>query len=914
MNHGRRAPVEPPKQLIQSTPQDIQLLRSRLFFSRPDYVPGTNLILAGLPTKHILNKMYPSFPMNQEGLSTENVEQPFGKGGREQPDQDRDMEKNTRHLSKYIFPGQYGLSSTFQYASNRRVYPNYLDREDDIKANGACKTPKRIREILPLVDKLLWRHRKCDYKALQNIACPSKVKEAGRVLEASVILEMLSEQSIQLATQASLRLDDISVDSAGSQVKPLGPTQLSKQAPSKPKFVEFECSHYEVFRYASLVTDAVIPKAFWGSKANYTLVLRNLKRFIACRRYETFTLHRLLQGFSTSDCEWLMPPGHKAQVQGRVCVSDSLKRRELLEEFMFWYFDGFIMPLLKTTFYITESSAFRNRILYFRHDDWKTLCAPLTERLLETTFEPIPGNQVREQLQQRKLGYSFVRLLPKDTGVRPIVNLKGSTGKTYGGKILPVNIILRTAFDILTYERMARTELLGASVLGPDQVYLQLKSFKEHLLHARGKLPKLYFVKVDVQAAFDTICQNKLIGILTKLILSEEKYSIQRYGQVQLTNGLPKRAWKRKAQPATEEPHFLKVASDIAGHLWNTVVCGLHSPYRAAEHNKEDIVLLLQEHIGENMVKIGKKFYKQKVGIPQGSILSTMLCSFFYGDLETHDERLAKLRRDPGSLLMRLVDDYLFVTTDLSRARLFLDIMNQGHPEYGCFIGKEKTLTNIDYDVQIMNRIDPSLKSFPWCGYLINMADLSVTVDYSRYETWGIRNTLTIEHGKKAGSTFLNKMLVLARAKCHVIYSDTDLNTEPVVYLNIYQNMLLTALKMQQYLVESKLLSRNNTAFVHKAIQRIVNVSYSSVLAQAKRKARLNGGRDIPCSIKKPATLWLGYQAFHHVLSHKAQYFRALLPLLEKELHRVQNRSYKRRFKQLVREGQSAFDFEVHVA
>lgn len=86
---------------------------------------------------------------------------------------------------------------------------------------------------------------------------------------------MLSEQSIQLATQASLRLDDISVDSAGSQVKPLGPTQLSKQAPSKPKFVEFECSHYEVFRYASLVTDAVIPKAFWGSKANYTLVLRS---------------------------------------------------------------------------------------------------------------------------------------------------------------------------------------------------------------------------------------------------------------------------------------------------------------------------------------------------------------------------------------------------------------------------------------------------------------------------------------------------------------------------------------------------------------------------------------------------------------------------------------------------------------
>jgi telomerase reverse transcriptase len=27
-------------------------------------------------------------------------------------------------------------------------------------------------------------------------------------------------------------------------------------------------------------------------------------------------------------------------------------------------------------------------------------------------------------LRQRRLGFSFVRLLPKDTGVRPIVNLR----------------------------------------------------------------------------------------------------------------------------------------------------------------------------------------------------------------------------------------------------------------------------------------------------------------------------------------------------------------------------------------------------------------------------------------------------------------------------------------------------------
>ena len=62
---------------------------------------------------------------------------------------------------------------------------------------------------------------------------------------------------------------------------------------------------------------------------------------------------------------------------------------------------------------------------------------------------------------------------------------------------------------------------------------------------------------------------------------------------------------------------------------------------------------------------------------------------------------------------MRLVDDYLFITTSVHKARLFLDVMNKGHPEYGCFIGKDKTLTNVDYDAQVMSLVDPSAKSEP---------------------------------------------------------------------------------------------------------------------------------------------------------------------------------------------------------
>ena len=50
----------------------------------------------------------------------------------------------------------------------------------------------------------------------------------------------------------------------------------------------------------------------------------------------------------------------------------------------------------KANFYITESGAFRNRVLYFRHDDWQTLCKPLVEKLSADTFQRL--SQVRTSL------------------------------------------------------------------------------------------------------------------------------------------------------------------------------------------------------------------------------------------------------------------------------------------------------------------------------------------------------------------------------------------------------------------------------------------------------------------------------------------------------------------------------------
>ncbi|KAG0702505.1 hypothetical protein DFH29DRAFT_774015, partial [Suillus ampliporus] len=98
----------------------------------------------------------------------------------------RQEAQNARLLSKYIFPLQYGLSNVFsQPSAAKEIYkqPNFADRELEIGVRmnvplqvlGTCKTPKRLKDVLVLLEKMIWRHGKCGYKPLRDQVCPSKV-------------------------------------------------------------------------------------------------------------------------------------------------------------------------------------------------------------------------------------------------------------------------------------------------------------------------------------------------------------------------------------------------------------------------------------------------------------------------------------------------------------------------------------------------------------------------------------------------------------------------------------------------------------------------------------------------------------------------------------------------------------------
>lgn len=154
---------------------------------------------------------------------------------------------------------------------------------------------------------------------------------------------------------------------------------------------------------------------------------------------------QLLIARQTSDIEWLTPPGLGSQ---KISQSDARKRTEIFYEFLYYLFDSFLIPLIRSNFYVTESNVDRYRLFFFRHDVWRYVAEPATAALKTSMFEEV---RMEDALHAGQLGYSQVRLLPKPNKMRPIMNLrrralardKMMLGRSINTILGPVNSMLK---------------------------------------------------------------------------------------------------------------------------------------------------------------------------------------------------------------------------------------------------------------------------------------------------------------------------------------------------------------------------------------------------------------------------------------------------------------------------------------
>jgi len=142
--------------------------------------------------------------------------------------------------------------------------------------------------------------------------------------------------------------------------------------------------------------------------------------------------------------------------------TDKLKRVEIFLEFLYYVFDSLLIPLIRSNFYVTDSGKHKYRLFYFRHDVWRRIAEPATAALKSRLLEEINTSDAKEILASRTLGTSHLRLLPKDSTLRPIMNLRRRAflrgeRQTLGPSI---NSILAPVHSMLSLEKVRMKKMI----------------------------------------------------------------------------------------------------------------------------------------------------------------------------------------------------------------------------------------------------------------------------------------------------------------------------------------------------------------------------------------------------------------------------------------------------------------------
>ena len=828
------------------------------------------------------------------------------------------------------FVPKVGLLSTHILNQRPQKYGLLLSAMLYCASNKGRTRWKRVRELgIPVCQQIFRRHAMCDYHRLLNRYCPLPA-----------FCQEPSKSTLSNNTRDAMRQEEVPLIS----------------------FADLSAAHSPsdgVVSFLRAVLRRVFPPEFWGSEHNLDRVFQVVGTFVRLRRQEQLPNKALMNGIRVKDILWISGcTDTTASNIGEKKWSKTLHEAATMRmrNVMKWLFTQYLMPLLRSVFYVTESEFSAKRVLYYRKPVWSMFRSLSLKKLLVQQYKEISVNEAESRLVHQKMGFSRLRLLPKKSGVRALATLskrefadfekgrdtdiapadieitsnlnrnadvprkklarygikgpKGfSTRRKVDTRFCSTNAILGDVFEVLRYERDRQPHMFGAGVLGLNEVYPLYRSFLEKVRRATlsSKVQsrssatfRLYFVSVDITQCYDNVNQEHLLDILPKF-LSESEYQIQNFSVIHPFESMGrvlKRHMKRIGPPESYCPFPGAVdalASECNRSVFiNGVSCSLV--------HKEDVMELLREHLRSHIVvmqgRYGNRFLLQSTGIPQGSVLSTLLCNYYYGNVEkalledTTGVRTASevpcascttgTNNGHATLLVRMVDDFLLVTTNRELSVKFLRIMSAGNSEYGVQINKEKTLvsdaglmeniggTEDKHQCAVVDAGEDGKTVFPWCGMLFDTENGEISIDYSRFAGDRATDALTVDRSGGEGRRLDIRMKSFIRPRCQPMLFDPRINSTQTVAVNFSQVILLCAVKTVSYVVDGMDGgAEKNGSYIARCIDNVILYTYKLITERLHQEnaslAPNQSSQECFLHLKRKDAMWLGWSAFRSI-------------------------------------------------
>uniref|UniRef100_A0A8C4K6A7 Telomerase reverse transcriptase n=1 Tax=Dromaius novaehollandiae TaxID=8790 RepID=A0A8C4K6A7_DRONO len=681
------------------------------------------------------------------------------------------------------------------------------------------RLPKRYWQMRNIFQKLVKNHGKCPYSFLLKKNCPIGISEAN-------------------------------VGKKGGRAD----VELLKQ----------HSSHWQVYVFVRQCLERVIPAELWGSNHNKCRFLKNVRAFISMGKFDKLSLRELMWKMRVNDCVWLR------LVKGDhfVPAYEHCFREELLAKFLYWLMDTYVVELLRSFFYITETMFQKNMLFYYRKLIWgKLQNIGIRNHFAKVHLRALSSEEFEAIHQKKNVPMaSRLRFIPKPNGLRPIVKVssvveaRAFSKESREKKVHHYNTQLKNLFSVLNYERTINTSFLGSSVFGKDDIFKIWKKFVTKVLQSDGEIPHFYYVKVCLHPSM-----FKLIPQLSGTEFSVA-FVIYFFILIQVSTFNDFMPDMKQFVSQLQESDSLQNAIVVEQSLsFNETSSSLFTFFLQMLHN--------------NILEIGRRYYLQCCGIPQGSILSTLLCSLCYGDME--NKLLCGIQQD--GVLIRLIDDFLLVTPHLTQARTFLRTLATGIPEYGFLINPNKTVVNFPVDdIPGCSKFKqlPDCRLIPWCGLLLDIQTLEVYCDYSSYTGTSIRSSLSFNSSRTAGKNMKYKLITVLKLKCHCLFLDLQINSLRTVFINIYKIFLLQAYRFHACVLQLPFNQqvRNNPYFFLRIISETASCCYS--ILKAKNAGIPLGNKGATGVFPSEAAEWLCYHAFTVKLAnHKVVYKCLLKPL-----------------------------------
>ncbi|XP_040288891.1 telomerase reverse transcriptase isoform X1 [Bufo bufo] len=775
---------------------------------------------------------------------------------------------------------------------NTGMFEQDIDLQVPSQGKRKKKVCKRYWQLIPIFQELIENHKRCPYMSLLKKHCPVKlpVKNRTEMIEGKGNEDGLPSSKTQRDHRDTAKTDWKSSNTAvhctvRRQSNVWEEKENTRLIDKLYALLKQHSSAWQVYTFVRECLHIVVPKGLWGSSHNKCRFFRNVKMLIKSVKYEKISLSELMCKMRVEDCPWLRLKKRNHFVP----ASEHLLREKILSKFLFWLMDTYVIQLLKAFYYITETSFQKNRLFFYRNCIWGQLQKiGVRKHMTNVKLRLMSTDEIENMKQQKKTPLvSRLRFIPKTNGLRPIVKMCDTLGSQQSKeikqrKILYFNTQVRNLFSILNYERNKSSNLIGSSVFGLDDIYKKWKTYVLWLKESNSENVKFYFVKTDIKEAYDTIPHPKLEEVISKVIKpdNEEVYCIRRYAVLWMDScGRIRKSFKRHVSNFVDFiPNmkcFLKHVQEV-DLIQNSI---LVEQNLSLNQNSSKLLAFSQQIIFNHILRLNDQYYMQCCGIPQGSMLSALLCSLCYGDMEN---KLFCGIQEHG-VFMRLIDDFLLVTPHLEQAKRFLRTLAEGLPDYGCSISLDKTVVNFPIDdISECSTVEqlPGHSLLRWCGLLLDTKTLEVFCDYSSFSCTSVRSSLSFCHSSKAGENLRHKLLNVLQLKCHSLFLDLQVNSLRTVYINAYKILLLQAYRFHACVIQLPFGQsiKNNPQFFLTVISDMAPCFYT--ILKYKNKDFTLGAKDASGPFPFESAQWLTCHAFITKLSiYNILYKTLLVPL-----------------------------------